>query len=261
MRRAILSGSFSLSNLFGFWLPLYQLVCALTSAVAGNVFYVPKFVSAVCGAGVCVLVCLLTIELTSVRWLSFAAALIVSLNPYHILYSSAAMTDVPYAFLVLLCVFCCVRNRWIAASVCGLALCLMRVESWIVVLLIPLFQMASTRKFRPVTWMLLLTGQAFWLFVSWKTTGSVWKYFEIRNDYIVETLTANPSLRAFSVGRVIIDLLRLIYTANPIVLLAPLALPLTHLRGFLSAKRGVLALFFFSHWALCCWLMSRTISR
>src|ERR1044072_7203749 len=51
LRRAMLNGSFSLSSLFGFWLPLYQLICAGISALAGSPFYVPKLVSAFCGGG------------------------------------------------------------------------------------------------------------------------------------------------------------------------------------------------------------------
>lgn len=56
MRRAMLSGTFSLSNLFGFWLPLHQFGCAAVSALVGSPFYVPKLVSAFAGAGVCLLV-------------------------------------------------------------------------------------------------------------------------------------------------------------------------------------------------------------
>src|ERR1041385_7319217 len=73
LRRALLNGSFSVSSLFGFWLPLYQLICALISAVVGNTFYVPKLVSAFCGGGICVLVCTLTWELTRSKWSTWAA--------------------------------------------------------------------------------------------------------------------------------------------------------------------------------------------
>jgi hypothetical protein len=42
MRRALLMGTFSQSNLFGFWLPLYQLICALVSALLGSPSMFPK---------------------------------------------------------------------------------------------------------------------------------------------------------------------------------------------------------------------------
>src|SRR5215813_6496597 len=47
MRDSILNGNFTLAELFGFWLPLYQFVSALLSTVFGNPLYVAKLVSAV----------------------------------------------------------------------------------------------------------------------------------------------------------------------------------------------------------------------
>src|SRR5262245_45581080 len=91
LRRALLDGSFSLSSLFGFWLPLYQVICASVSTLTGNSFFVPKFISAICGGGVCVLVCVLTWELTSNSWSTWVTTAIVALNPYHVFYSSSAM--------------------------------------------------------------------------------------------------------------------------------------------------------------------------
>jgi hypothetical protein len=59
--------SFSDSSLFGFgfWLPLFQLICASFRAVVGDPFYVPKIISAICGG---VLVYGLTWELTFSKW-------------------------------------------------------------------------------------------------------------------------------------------------------------------------------------------------
>src|SRR5215470_6290566 len=102
LRRALLNGSFSVSSLFGFWLPLYQIICAIISALVGNTFYVPKIVSAICGGGICVLVCAITWELTRSKWLTWIATIAIAVNPYHIFYSSSAMTDVPHAFFILL---------------------------------------------------------------------------------------------------------------------------------------------------------------
>ena len=287
LRRALLNGSFSPSNLFGFWLPLYQLICACISAIIGSPFYVPKLVSAFGGAGVCVLVSLLTYDLTQRRRLSFAAAAIVALNPYHIFYSSSAMTDVPHAFFILLCAYCCIRGRWLLASLCGLAAGLMRIESWILIPLIPLAQyltysqstigssnglVSSYRRslwqrfFGPIIGALVLAaGPCFWLFVSWKASGSFGRYFEIRNNYIVETLAANPWLASFSIPRVAFDFLRLLYTAHPLVMYAAIVVlaivirtsgnagaPVATkrpgpLRILLQTGEGLLLTFFFSH--------------
>jgi len=220
MRRALLAGTFSLANLFGFWLPLYQLICAGLSALVGSPFYVPKVISALTGAGVCLLVFLLTLDLTANRFWSFVCFALVAVNPYHVLYSSSALTDVPHAFVVLLCAYCCIRDRWLLAALCGLVAGLIRIESWTLVTLIPLLQVMRARRISPVACMVLLFGPIFWFYVSWKAGGSPWRYFEIRNDYIVETLTASPWLASFAPWRVAWDLLRLLYTSNPLVLLA-----------------------------------------
>src|SRR5262245_1305284 len=223
LRRALLDGSFSISNLFGFWLPLYQLICAGVSAVIGSAFYVPKVISAICGGGTCVMVFVLSRELTSSRWPAWVATAIVALNPYHIFYSSSALTDVPHAFFLLLCAYCCIRRHWLVASICAVSAGLMRIESWTLILLIPTAHFvaepvnalisSTTRWLKSIAlFLILFTGPLFWLYVSWKATGSLTKYFEIRNQYIVETLLGNPGLTIFSPTRVSFDLLRLIYT-------------------------------------------------
>ena len=285
MRRSLLDGSFSLSNLFGFWLPLYQLICASISTVTGSPFYVPKVVSALCGSGACVLICLLTWRLTSNRGLSLVTTAIAALNPYHISYSSSAMTDVPHVFFLLLSAYCCMRHRWLLASVGALAAGLIRIESWTLIPLIPVAQFLSqaaersdvipeTKQVRSV-WtrvltsaalgLLLSAGPFFWLFVSWKATGSFWKYFEIRNNYIVETLASSSWLAQFSLARISFDLLRLIYTTNPLVMYLSIALLVvtltrrnrvtalsilkmcSQLRALLTTPSGLLLSFFFLH--------------
>jgi Dolichyl-phosphate-mannose-protein mannosyltransferase len=241
MRQSMLTGTFSLSNVFGFWLPLYQVICASISAVTGSPFYVPKLVSALCGSGACSLICLITWRLTSNRSLSLITTIIAALNPYQIVYSSSAMTDVPHVFFLLLCAYCCITHRWFAASLWALAAGLIRIESWTLIPLIPVAQFLSQPSdlsgktiHSRSTWsrvvtslglgLLLSAGPLFWLFVSWKVSGSPWKYFEIRNTYIVETLASSPRLAYFSLTRISFDLLRLIYTANPVVMYLSIAL-------------------------------------
>ena len=272
LRRALLDGSFSVSSLFGFWLPLYQVICAGVSAVTGNPFYIPKLISAISGGGVCVLVCALTWTLTFSRWLTWVTTAIVAVNPYHIFYSSSAMTDVPHTFFILLCAYCCIEGCWWLASVCALSAGLMRIESWTLIPLIPLAQLLNgpdsnlgRRVLRSIALFLCLTaGPLFWLYVSWKATGSFGKYFEIRNQYIVETLAGNAWLNSFSAARVVLDLSRLIYTANPVVIYLALLLLsrgmltsseqffarcLSWLRNLLGTAQGLILTFFCSHLA------------
>lgn len=276
LRLAMLNGSFSLSSLFGFWLPFYQLICACISAIAGSPFYVPKLVSAFCGGGVCVLVYLLTWKLTLSRSMSLAAAAIVALNPYHILYSASAMTDVPHAFFILLCAYCCIRARFASASLCALAAGLIRIESWILIPIIPmahLLRETSLSTIRNISrrlltstilFLLLCAGPAFWLLVTWRATGTLWKYFEIRNNYIVETLASSPWLAHVSLSRVALDAVRLAYTSNPIVIYVCVLVLLMLLksnkalslrgraisrcvRDLVTTSKGLLLTFFFAH--------------
>ncbi|MDQ2856581.1 MAG: hypothetical protein M3R68_09650 [Acidobacteriota bacterium] len=253
MRRALLLGRFSFSNLFGFWLPLYQFICALISSLVGNPFYVPKLVSAVAGIGVCLLVFLLTFELTEDRWFSFANFALVAFNPYFVLYSSSAMTDVPHICAILLCGYCCIKNRWFLAACFAAAAGLMRIESWSFVLIIPLLQLLRERRVSVPGFMLLVAGPAFWLYVSWVVGGSPWKYFQIRNEYILQTLAADPGLAEFTLRRLTFDALKFIYTANPVVMVVCCAT--VFLRGWRQGlRRGrdtfasdVLLVLFFSN--------------
>ena len=263
LRRALTNGTFSVSNLFGFWLPLYQFVCAGISAITGSPFYVPKLVSAAAGAGACLLVALITFDLTRSKYLSLGAGWILALNPYHIFYSSSAMTDVPHGFLILLCAYCCIRDRWLLASLCALAAGLIRIESWTLIPMIPLASLLGRQEsaanstgpfsyWRPfgarrlvisaVAGLVLISGPLFWLYVSWKATGSFFNYFQIRNNYIVETLNTNPWLASFSPPRVGFDLLRLTYTSNPVLLAGAVALVLIVLNGKEGSPRARAAL-------------------
>ena len=226
MRRGLLAGSFGIANLFGFWLPLYQLICAVVSSLVGTPFYVAKLVSAATGAGVCLLVFALALELTASRRMALLGFVLIAFNPEHVLYSASAMTDVPHAFLVLLCAYCCIRNRWVLASCLALLASLMRIEGWLLLILIPLVQLARERKVSPLAWALLPIGPLLWLYISWQAGGTPWRYFEIRNEYIAQSIAATPALAHLTLRRLARDLLLLIYGANPVTLLVGLGLVL-----------------------------------
>ena len=58
----IKAGTFALTDLYGFWLPLYQFISALVNVFVGNGFYTGKIVSALAGVGVCLLVYAITLR-------------------------------------------------------------------------------------------------------------------------------------------------------------------------------------------------------
>src|SRR5512143_2705996 len=146
MRSTIVVGTFSISELFGFWLPMYQFICAVISSLVGHPLYVAKLVSAVCGVGVCLLVFAVSLRLTASRLLSLLAFALIALNPIHIMYSAFSMSDVPHALLVTSSLYFAVKNRWVLASSAVAVGGLMRPESWVIILLLPALQWSLHRR-------------------------------------------------------------------------------------------------------------------
>src|SRR6266446_9848899 len=109
------AGTFAITDLYGFWLPLYQFLSALVNVFIGNGFYAGKVVSAGFGVGVCVLIYHVTLRLTAHRTAALLAFLVIALNPLHIFYSASAMTDVPHAFFLLASLYFCLQKRWVLA--------------------------------------------------------------------------------------------------------------------------------------------------
>src|SRR5712692_6216412 len=78
-RADLVAGTFSLNNLYGFWLPLYQFFCSIISVVINQPLYVARFVTVVAGTGVCVLVYLSSRILTSSQRWALIADLAIAL--------------------------------------------------------------------------------------------------------------------------------------------------------------------------------------
>jgi len=220
MRASIAGGKFTLSELFGFWLPLYQFICALISLVVGHPLYVAKLVSALCGTGVCLLVFQVSMQLTANRMLSLMAFALIALNPIHIMYSAFSMSDVPHAFLVFGSLYFAIKNRWVLAASFVAAGGLMRPESWVFVAVLPALQWLLQRRISPIAFFIALFGPALWIYISWAATGDPLEYFKVRNDYVRELLSENPGLADFSPSHVLTDLRTLFYSAGPAVMIA-----------------------------------------
>ena len=56
------AGTFTTADLYGFWLPLYQLISAVVNVFIKNGFYAGKIVSALFGVGSCLLVYSITLR-------------------------------------------------------------------------------------------------------------------------------------------------------------------------------------------------------
>jgi hypothetical protein len=223
MRAKMAGGTFSVADLYGFWLPLYQLVCAALSAVCGHPFYVSKLVAAACGTGVCLLVYQTTLRLTANRLLSLSAFAAVALSPLHVLYSASSLTDVPHALPVTASLYLALTKRWKAAAVCAAAAGLMRVESWMLVALLPALQFFAERRVSLTACGLLTAAPALWLLICWQATGDPLAYFAARNRYVAEYTAANPVVTTFTAARLRLDAVRLLASTTWPVLAGCLA--------------------------------------
>jgi hypothetical protein len=238
MRTSIVGGTFTLSELFGFWLPMYQFICALITVVVDHPLYVAKVVSALCGTGVCLLVFELAEQLTANRLLSLVAFGLIALNPIHIMYSAFSMSDVPHGLAVLGSLYFAIKNRWVIAA--GLVAIggLMRPESWLFIVLLPALQFVLHRRISVTSFFVALSAPLIWLYISWSATGNAFEYFNVRGDYIRDLMLSDPGLASLSTASVIANLQTLLYSAGHAVIVACFIAVWLVSRRFKPNKRG-----------------------
>jgi hypothetical protein len=235
-----LSGrTFGLNDLYGFWLPLYQFISALINVFIGNGFYTGKIVSAIFGVGACLLVYSITLRLTGDRTAALLGFALIALNPLHIFYSASAMTDVPHSFFVLAAVCLVLKRSWVWASVFAALASLTRVESWMLIALIPAIQILRERRISIVALIILATPPLFWFYISWKATGNWLACFEARQQYHDWLLQMNPALARFSLSGVLRDGATLFISTDIAVLTAGLVAGWWIVKRFTQNKPSV----------------------
>ena len=239
MRTSIVGGTFTISELFGFWLPMYQFICALISVVVGHPLYVAKVVSAVCGTWTCLLVFEISEQMTANRLLSLVAFALIALSPIHIMYSAFSMSDVPHGLLVLGSLYFAIKNRWVLAA--GLVAIggLMRPESWLFIVLLPVLQFLLHRRISVTSFFVGLSAPLIWLYISWSATGNAFEYFNVRSDYIRDLLLSDPGLASLSPASVIANLQTLLYSAGHAVIVACFTGAWLLAKRFRHNKRGL----------------------
>jgi hypothetical protein len=230
MSTKLSGGTFTLTDLYGFWLPLYQFICAAINVVVRNGFYTGKVVSAIFGVGSCLLIYSITLRLTANRTASLLGFLLIALNPLHIFYSASAMTDVPHSFFVLASLYFVLKRGWVVAAIFAALAGLTRVESWMFIVLIPAIQLVRERRISFAALVILVIPPLFWFYISWKATGNWLACFESRQQYHDWLLSMNPELARFSLSSVIRDGATLIVSTDIAVLMASLV------AGWLVAK-------------------------
>ena len=219
MSTKLRTGTFAVTDLYGFWLPLYQFLSALINVFIGNGFYTGKLVSAGFGVGVCLLIYSVTLKLTANRTAALLAFALIALNPLHIFYSASAMTDVPHAFFLLASLYFCLKGRWVLAAIFAALAGLTRMESWMFIALIPAIQLFRERRISIAALAILAIPPVFWLYVSWKATGNWRACFVARREYHDWLFAANPTLAHFSLPHILSDGATLLVSADIAVLM------------------------------------------
>lgn len=217
------SGHFRLTDLFGFWLPLFQITAAIPNVWIGHALIAGKVLSAICGAISCVLVFAIAHRMTRSLALGFLAFGLVVFNPLHLLYSAACMTDVPSACLVLASLWFVLKERWtLAAAFAALAGCV-RLEPWVLIFVLPLIQFVSNQRISITAAIILILPPLAWLSLSYFATGDPFTYFAARDRYHASYLDFYPTRHGFAWADIRQDADYFLLGANRIVVLAIIA--------------------------------------
>lgn len=211
------AGTFRLTDLFGFWLPGFQFVAAVVNLVLPDPLLAGKIICAVSGAISCVVVFALASQVSNRLGAALAAFAIILFNPLHLIYSAAAMTDVPFVALVLTSVFFASKRRWPLAALLVCAAETVRLEAWALLFALPLLQLVVERKVSLTTLLLLALPPLIWLVISRAATGDWLGYFNKRAAYQERFLQSWPSRREFGWSDVNQDFDYLLLGANSVV--------------------------------------------
>lgn len=230
------AGHFHFADLYGFWLPLFQVVSTLVNLLLHDPLLSAKLVSGFCGALSCVLVFYLTEELTGDwRFASLCFGLIL-VSPLHLLYSAAAMTDVPFGCLLLACTWCVLRERWLGAAIFLALSGMVRLESWALIPILPVLEIWRRRKFPWATCLIVVFPVIFWLSVAWLAKGDAFAYFADRVVYHAHYMDFHATRHWFAFADIEEDVRHFVMGTNHIVLLvAFVAAPILTWR---LARRG-----------------------
>jgi hypothetical protein len=214
------NGTFALTDLYGFWLPLYQFISALMNIFIRNGFYAGKIVAALFGIGSCLLIYSITLRLAASHVAALLGFLLIALNPLQITYSASAMTDVPHAFFVLASLYFVLQRGWVFAAIFAALAGLTRVESWMFLAVIPAIQLLRERRISITLLLILLLPPLFWFYISWKAAGSWLACFEARQNYHDWLLAMNPTLAHFTLASVLRDSAILIVSTDTAVMIS-----------------------------------------
>jgi hypothetical protein len=185
-----------------------------------NGFYSGKIIAALFGAGACLFVYLITQRLTNNDRAALLIFLLLAFNPLHVTYSASAMTDIPHAFLVVAALYFVLTRNWIVAALFGALAGATRVESWMLIGILPLIQLVKERRISVAALLILSAPPLLWFYISWKATGNWLACFVQRQQYHDWLLAMNPAIAHFSLINVLKDTATLLVSSDVAVLMA-----------------------------------------
>src|SRR5436190_7470432 len=139
------------------------------------------------------------------------------LDPLHILYSAACMTDVPHAAVVLASLWFAVRRRWLGAALFAALAESIRIESWALIAALPLLQWLQERRISVPIYFIMLVPPLGWFVLAFIATGSPLAYFAERTRYHAEYIQFHPIRVGFQWSAVNKDIKFLLLGAGKII--------------------------------------------
>jgi hypothetical protein len=211
------AGQFHLADLYGFWLPLFQLTAAILNLAIRDSLLAGQILSALCGAATCVLVFAVAKKLTESIGLALLAFGLLLVDPLHILYSAAAMTDVPFGCLILASLWFALNDRWVSAAIFAALAGGVRIEAWALIPLLPIAQFCREKRVSLLACVLLLVSPIVWFLICYAATGDFFAYFARRAAYQTDYLAFHPTRAGFVRDDVWRDVNYFLLGANPLV--------------------------------------------
>ncbi|HJT79624.1 MAG TPA: hypothetical protein VJ719_00380 [Chthoniobacterales bacterium] len=231
------AGQVQVSDLYGFWLPLFQIVAAVINLAIHDPLVAGKIINALCGATVAVLVFDVTRLLTGrIAFAVVAFAMIVS-DPLHIVYSAGCMTDVPHGCLVLVSLCLALRRKWTLAAVAGALAGCIRVESWALIAVLPALQFICERRLSILPLFILLVPPLSWIAITFAATGHPLSYFHDRARYHLEYIDFHPERRGFQWPVIRQDQAYFLLGAGKLITIAAFAVAIGVIWNWIGARK------------------------
>lgn len=212
IRTELQNGTFNLGDMFGLWVPFYQFFCAFIEFVfstsGGGTIFVPKLITAIFGITASLLIVKITLDITKNEWSGLIAGACVLIHPTLLVYSSTALTDIPYSAIILAMLIALMNKRWYLASFFIAIASLTRTDGWVLIPLVTMLvyylqteaqlKVEAALAKKPdqakevprgfytaiICFAIMFSGIILWFMISKDYGGNILYFFKYRNEYI-----------------------------------------------------------------------------